>query len=253
MCYNTIIRSKGARIMSEKKLPHQHGNEEIADFLNQHLSKTENFQIVADVFKQLGDSSRMRIFWLLCHCEECVINISTMVSMSSPAVSHHLKQLKDSGLIVSRRDGKEVYYKAAATEQSRLLHLAIEKTMEISCPESGMNTTHDVDYYAVEVGSIKEVHDYLVEHIDKRVTIEELARMFLMNTTTLKSDFKTAYGVSVATHVKEHRLKKAAELLKDSSQSIEEIAKAVGYESQSKFTAAFKGAYGVTPMRYRKG
>lgn len=73
-------------------------------------------------------------FWLLCHCEECVINLSSIVGMSSPAVSHHLRQLKSSGLIVSRRDGKEVYYKAATTEQAQLLHQIIEKMVEISCP-----------------------------------------------------------------------------------------------------------------------
>ena len=49
-----------------------------------------------------------------------------MVNMSSPAVSHHLKQLKSAGLIVSRRDGKEVYYKAADTEQTRNFHHMIE-------------------------------------------------------------------------------------------------------------------------------
>ena len=92
------------------------------------------FEIAADIFKQLGDSSRLRIFWLLCHCEECVVNISAIVDMTSPAVSHHLKQLKSSGLIVSRRNGKEVFYKAADTEQSRLLHLIIEKILEIVCP-----------------------------------------------------------------------------------------------------------------------
>lgn len=122
--------------MLEEKLPHHHGNEVGADYLKNQLERTDHFQIVADVFRQLGDSSRIRIFWLLCHCEECVINISTLVGMTSPAVSHHLRQLKSSGLIVSRREGKEVYYKAADTEQSRLLHLTIEKTMEISCPES---------------------------------------------------------------------------------------------------------------------
>ena len=42
-------------------------------------------------------------------CEECVLNISAMLEMSSPAVSHHLRPLKNSGLIVSRREGKEVY------------------------------------------------------------------------------------------------------------------------------------------------
>ena len=121
--------------MSEMILPHHHGNERKAEHLQQHLQKTEDFQIVADLFRQLSDASRVRIFWLLCHCEECVVNISALMNMSSPAVSHHLRQLKASGLIVSRREGKEVYYQSADTEQSRLLHEMIEKTMEIACPK----------------------------------------------------------------------------------------------------------------------
>ena len=92
----------------------------------EQMPSVDDFQTVADIFKQLGDGSRIRIFWLLCHCEECVINLSSMVEMSSPAVSHHLKQLKAGGLIVSRREGKEVYYKAAETEQAQLLHHMIE-------------------------------------------------------------------------------------------------------------------------------
>ena len=119
--------------MSELHLPHLHESQKIEDLLPQ-LSNTRDFEIAADIFKQLGDSSRLRIFWLLCHCEECVVNISAIVDMTSPAVSHHLKQLKSSGLIVSRRNGKEVFYKAADTEQSRLLHLIIEKILEIVCP-----------------------------------------------------------------------------------------------------------------------
>lgn len=119
--------------MVDQHLPHQHGQE--SGHLRQQLESADNFQIAADIFKQLGDSSRIRIFWLLCHCEECVINISAMVGMSSPAVSHHLRQLKASGLIVSRREGKEVYYRAVDTEQGRLLHTAIEKIIEIACPQ----------------------------------------------------------------------------------------------------------------------
>ena len=82
---------------------------------------------MADVFKQLSDPVRVRIFWLLSHREECVINIAAMMDMSSPAVSHHLKSLLDSGLIMSRRDGKEVYYKASDTEQIGLLHEIVEQ------------------------------------------------------------------------------------------------------------------------------
>lgn len=113
-------------------LPHNHGTEPA--HLQQALEKTEQFQAAAEVFRQLGDPTRIRIFWLLCHCEECVINISAIMGMTSPAVSHHLRQLKASGLILSRRDGKEVYYKASDTEQVRLLHQTIERILEIVCP-----------------------------------------------------------------------------------------------------------------------
>lgn len=116
--------------MPNNKLPHSHGHEYVFD----HMPKIQDFQTVSDVFKQLCDSSRIRIFWILCHCEECVINLSALMEMSSPAVSHHLKQLKASGLITSRRDGKEVYYKSADTTQAELLHNMIEKLVEISCP-----------------------------------------------------------------------------------------------------------------------
>ncbi len=121
--------------MSEFSLPHHHSDELKAERLCDYVNQIDRFETVAGVFKQLADPSRVRIFWLLCHCEECVLNISAMVQMSSPAVSHHLRQLKLGGLIVSRREGKEVYYKAASTEQAQLLHLMIERTMAVACPE----------------------------------------------------------------------------------------------------------------------
>lgn len=82
-----------------KTLPHDHGQK--FEQMCEQIPGPEAFQIVADLFKQMGDLSRVRIFWLLCHCEECVINISSLMEMSSPAVSHHLKQLKMTGLIIS--------------------------------------------------------------------------------------------------------------------------------------------------------
>ncbi len=115
-------------------LPHAHNNEEISRGIKKELDNTDKFRLVADVFKQLGDTTRIRLFWLLCHCEECVINISALLDMSSPAVSHHLRILRSSGLIQSRREGKEVYYRAADTKESRLLHKMIEQIIDITCP-----------------------------------------------------------------------------------------------------------------------
>ena len=119
--------------MPHPVLPHNHG-EEFHPAL-EHLPSAEDFQVVSDIFKQLDDFSRVRIFWILCHCEECVTNLSALVDMSSPAVSHHLRQLKNSGLIVSNRHGKEVYYRAADTTQAQFLHHTIQDLMEIACPD----------------------------------------------------------------------------------------------------------------------
>ncbi len=121
--------------MLKKELPHHHEEETETSRIQEQLSNIDNFQTVAEIFKQLGDTTRIRIFFLLCHCEECVINISALLNMSSPAVSHHLRPLRGGGLIVSRREGKEVYYRAADTPQSQLLHQMIEQVMEIACPK----------------------------------------------------------------------------------------------------------------------
>lgn len=119
--------------MQERFLPHDHG-QQIEHQLDA-MPKEEDFQIVSDLFKLLCDRSRVRIFWLLCHCEECVLNIAAIVNMTSPAVSHHLRLLKGSGLIVSRREGKEMYYRTADTELAQVLHHTIEKLGRITCPE----------------------------------------------------------------------------------------------------------------------
>ena len=116
-------------------LPHSHGSNHAVDALRAELSHTTQFQQTAELFKLLGDSTRIRIFWLLCHREECVINLAAMLDMSSPAVSHHLRALLDCALLESRRVGKEVYYRAADTETAALLHRAIEQVVDLTCPK----------------------------------------------------------------------------------------------------------------------
>ncbi len=232
--------------MQEFTLPHSHGEGKSYKRLHERLSNTESFEFAGEMFKILGDTTRIKIFWLLCHREECVINIAAMLGITSPAVSHHLKPLKELGLIQSHRDGKEVYYTAADTEESRLLHKVTEKVMAMNCPKAtaeGGESRREI---------VHKVHEYMLKHLSERITIEELSRRFLLNTTTLKQEFKNEYGVSVAAHIKKHRLEKAAELLGNTDKGIGEIAGEVGYESQSRFTAAFKEQYGVIPSEYRK-
>lgn len=108
------------------------------------------------------------------------------------------------------------------------------------------------EYQSEQVSLIRQIHEQLLSNLDKRITIEELSKQYLINTTTLKNVFKAVYGTSIAAHVKEHRMEYAAKMLLETSETIAAIAGAVGYDSQSKFTSAFKSAYQVTPREYRQ-
>ena len=144
--------------------------------------------------------------------------------------------------------------------------------MSVSCPEADIvpenyRTTgktlhnHEVpDRQQNSGGAVYEaknlamdIHKYLNDHLDQHITIESLSRQFCVNPTTIKTVFRETFGNSVAAHTREHRMEKAAGLLKESSLSLAEIATAVGYRNQSKFTQAFKESYGVLPKDYRAG
>ena len=118
--------------MTYPSLPHDHGQN--AEKLIDHIPSAESFNTLSDIFSQLGDESRLRIFWILCHSEECVADIAELTGMTSPAISHHLRLLRKSGLIQSSRKGKEVYYKASSSPSAEVLHDALEKIMRITCP-----------------------------------------------------------------------------------------------------------------------
>ena len=71
--------------MENPSLPHYHGEEPAhTEVVRQMLEKEDTFQELSDIFRQLGDANRIRIFWLLCHCEECVVNFYLMPSPPVP-------------------------------------------------------------------------------------------------------------------------------------------------------------------------
>lgn len=75
----------------------------------------EDSERIAVMFKALGDPVRLRLFSLIASHEggeACVCDIQD-VGVSQPTVSHHLKKLRDAGLVTSERRGTWVYYKVA--------------------------------------------------------------------------------------------------------------------------------------------
>jgi ArsR family transcriptional regulator len=72
------------------------------------------------LFKGLADRTRLRILNLLLHGELCVCDIQYVLGASQPNVSRHLIYLKNSGLVLDRRDGQRMYYTLAQpTENAR--------------------------------------------------------------------------------------------------------------------------------------
>ena len=107
-------------------------------------------------------------------------------------------------------------------------------------------------YPAAQTEVIRRVHDQLTQNLQRRVTIEELSHQFLMNPSTLKAVFKDVYGDSIAAHIREHRMERAAELLRGTELGMGQIAQQIGYESASKFSAEFRKHFGLLPSEYRK-
>ena len=77
-----------------------------------HAGEEELYDL-AELFKIFGDSTRIRILYVLFESEMCVCDIAQLLSLSQSAVSHQLRLLKQSRLVKSRRDGKTVFYSLA--------------------------------------------------------------------------------------------------------------------------------------------
>ena len=113
-------------------------------------------------FKALADVNRLRILNLLLHGELCVCDIQHVLETSQPNVSRHLAYLKNSGLVLDRRDGYRVFYRLAEPRLSpkkrlfELLQAACKDEEQLQADtrrlkqaiENGSCTTSDWKPYA---------------------------------------------------------------------------------------------------------
>ena len=110
-----------------------HGHDERFSGLIDNMPDEAAAQRIGGLFALLNDGTRLRILYLLCHCEECVTDIASAVNMSPPAVSHHLRVLKSAGIIDCRREGKEALYTLSKSEEAQLIHRMIDDVFKIKC------------------------------------------------------------------------------------------------------------------------
>lgn len=86
--------------------------------------------IIADFYKALSDSTRIKIINLLEKNELCVCDISSILNMTKSAVSHQLKNLRELNLIKSRKIGKEVWYTLADDHVKQVFDISLEHVLE---------------------------------------------------------------------------------------------------------------------------
>lgn len=88
-------------------------HKELVRKVNEHMLEEDELYDLAELFKVFGDSTRIRILFVLFESELCVCDLAETLNMTQSAISHQLKILKQAKLVSSRREGKSVFYALA--------------------------------------------------------------------------------------------------------------------------------------------
>lgn len=85
-------------------------HEDVVQMVTEELPDESQLYSLADLFKNFGDSTRLKILFVLMEVEMCVCDLAQVLGMSQSAISHQLRVLKSNKLVKSRRDGKQIFY-----------------------------------------------------------------------------------------------------------------------------------------------
>ena len=95
---------------------------------------------------------------------------------------------------------------------------------------------------------LNKIQNYIVEHLQEKITVDTLCKQFYMSRVSLYSLFNRQLNISVADYIKRERLRKAKEYLQNSSYSVKEIAELVGFEFNY-FSKVFYEEEHITPKK----
>lgn len=102
-----------------------------------------------------------------------------------------------------------------------------------------------------DMKSIQEISDFVADNLEKRLTIKMLCTRAGMSPRKLQEGFKLMHDTTVTDHVRDVRLAKAEELLKNTDLNVSEVVYSIGITSRSYFSKIFKNKYGVCPKDYK--
>lgn len=129
------------------------------------------------------------------------------------------------------------------------------KTLELLLFLSQLNIEEDEFQGRLRSGTqvllAEKMANYLREHMEDRVTVEQLSERFHVSPGSVKNAFKNVYGVPVGAYIRTIKMESAASMLENTDKTILEVAVEHGYDNGSKFAAAFRGVKGMNPAQYR--
>ena len=105
-------------------------HEELVEEIKKEIPKDEILYDLSDFFKTLGDSTRMKILFVLFKTEMCICDIEKLIGMTQSAVSHQLRVLKQARLIKFRKEGKIVYYSLDDEHVKQIFDQGLEHILE---------------------------------------------------------------------------------------------------------------------------
>ena len=117
--YSAKITQKGHHTMSENINAQieccdcNEIHEDLLKIVNDTMPEETELYDLAELFKVFGDSTRIRILFVLFEAEVCVCDLAKVLNMTQSAISHQLRILKANKLVNSRREGKSVFYSLA--------------------------------------------------------------------------------------------------------------------------------------------
>ena len=88
-------------------------HEDVVKSVTDKMPDEDQLYDLAEIFKVFGDSTRIRILFVLFEAEVCVCDLAKALNMTQSAISHQLRILKQNKLVKSRRDGKSIFYSLA--------------------------------------------------------------------------------------------------------------------------------------------
>ena len=88
-------------------------HEDLLNLVNNTMPSETELYDLAELFKIFGDSTRIRILFVLFEAEVCVCDLAQVLNMTQSAISHQLRILKQNKLVKSRRSGKSIFYSLA--------------------------------------------------------------------------------------------------------------------------------------------